>query len=69
MHNEGTGGGGGQEARASLQTTEKVTLVCAVSFSRCEPPLTETSKFRLKRFGNGGKKLVDGSITEKVNRR
>ncbi len=41
----------------------KVMLVCAVSFNRCETLLTETSKFRLKR----SKKLVDGSITVKVN--
>ncbi len=41
----------------------KVMLVCAVSFNRCETLLTETSKFRLK----CSKKLVDGSITVKVN--
>lgn len=75
MNNECTGGGGverGGQGRRHPPNNRKVMLVCAVSFNRCETLLTETSKFRLKCSPlqkKKKKKLADGSITVKVNRR
>lgn len=66
MHRWWRGSGGPRQP----PNNRKVMLVCAVSFNRCETLLTETSKFWLKHSRKKKKKkLVDGSITVKVNRR